>query len=315
MKILIVDDVHPILLERLEEKGYTTDYQPRIQPEKIIQKIPDYEGMVIRSKMQVGHELINRAVKLKVIARMGSGMENIDVEQAHARGIICLNSPEGNKDAVGEHALGLLLGLFNKIPAANDQVKKGIWNREAHRGTELKGKTIGIIGYGNTGSAFAEKLKGLGVNILAYDKYKFDYAEDQVNESTMEELYNQADVLSLHIPLSPETKNLVDQRFISRFRKPLWLLNTSRGEIVNTEDLVSLLHNGKIMAAALDVLEYESSSFEALHQADNLPRHFSDLCRMERVILTPHVAGWTHESYRKLSEITAIKMLRYLSRS
>lgn len=313
MNILIVDNVHPILMERLEEQGYATDYQPDIQPEQIMKKISDYEAMVIRSKMQVGRDLINRAAQLKVIARMGSGMENIDVDLAHSRGIVCLNSPEGNKDAVGEHALGLLLGAINRIPAANNQVKQGIWNRDANRGTELKGKTVGIIGYGNTGSAFAEKLRGLGVTILAYDKYKFDYAGQEVRESTMEELYDGADILSLHVPLTRETKHLVNHTSISRFRKPLILINTSRGGVVHTQDLVRNLHNGKIPAAALDVLEYESSSFEALHQADNLPRHFRDLANMEQVILSPHVAGWTHESYRKLSEITAIKMLRHLS--
>ncbi|MBS3807587.1 MAG: hypothetical protein KGY60_08805 [Bacteroidales bacterium] len=313
MNILIVDDVHPILMERLEEQGYAADYQPNIQPKQIMKKIGDYEAMVIRSKMRVGPDLINQATKLKVIARMGSGMENIDVDLAHSRGIVCVNSPEGNKDAVGEHALGLLLAAINRIPAANNQVKQGIWNREANRGTELKGKTVGIIGYGNTGSAFAEKLRGLEVNILAYDKYKFDYAGQEVRESTMEELYDETDILSLHVPLTRETKHLVNHAFISRFRKPLTLINTSRGGVVNTQDLVGNLHKGKIPAAALDVLEYESSSFEALHQADNLPRHFKELANMEQVILSPHVAGWTHESYRKLSEITAIKMLRHLS--
>ena len=312
MKILIVDDVHPILMERLEEQGHTTDYQPDIQPKEVIQQIPDYEGMVIRSKMQVDGDLINRAAKLKVIARMGSGMENIDIDLAHSRGIVCLNAPEGNKDAVGEHALGLLLGMINRIPPANNQVKQGIWNREANRGTELKGKTVGIIGYGNTGSAFAEKIQGLGVNILAYDKYKFDYGSPLVRECRMEKLYEETDILSLHVPLTPETKHLVNHTFISRFRKPLVLINTSRGGVVCTQDLVSSLSNGKIQAAALDVLEYESSSFESLHQSNDLPRYFRDLANMEQVVLTPHVAGWTHESYRKLSEITAIKMLSHL---
>jgi len=313
MNILIVDDVHPVLMERLEEKGHSTNYQPNIQAEQILREIPEYEGMVIRSKMRVDQDLIDRAAQLKVVARMGSGMENIDVELARSRGILCLNSPEGNKDAVGEHALGLLLGLINKIPAAANQVKKGIWNREANRGMELKGKTIGLIGYGNTGRAFAEKLGGLDVNILAYDKYKFNYAGNHVRESTMEDLYEAADVLSLHVPLTQETKYLVDHAFISRFRKPLVLINTSRGPVVHTKELVSNLHSGKIRGAALDVLEYESSSFEALHQADDMPRHFLELSNMEQVILTPHVAGWTHESYRKLSEILAIKILRHFN--
>ena len=314
MRILIVDDVHPVLLKRLQEKGHTTDYQPNIRPEQVLEKIEGYHTLVIRSKMRVDRELIDQAEALKVIARMGSGMENIDVEYAGTRGIACLNSPEGNKDAVGEHALGLLLGVINRIPPANDQVKKGIWNRQANRGMELMGKTVGIIGFGNTGSAFAEKLQGLGVNILAYDKYKFNFARDGITESSMEELFDAADIVSLHVPLTSETKYLVNHPFIASFRKPLVLINTSRGEVVHTRDLVKNLQSGKVRAAALDVLEYESSSFEALHRTHQLPQYLDALSQMEQVILTPHVAGWTHESYHKLSEITAIKILRQFNK-
>ena len=312
MKILIVDPVHRIMIDKLEEKGFQVSYQPEISPRGIQDQIETYEGLVIRSKMVIDQDVIDRAVNLRFIGRVGSGMENIDQGYAGKKNILCFNSPEGNRDAVGEHALGLLLSLINRIPVANRDVRSGIWDREANRGTEIKGKTIGIIGYGHTGSAFAEKLIGLGTNIIAYDKYKFNYGSSLVKEKTMEALFDEADVLSLHVPLTSETHYLVNNRFLKRFRKPILLINTSRGQVVQTEDLVENLKSGKITGAALDVLEYESHTFEELHKARELPRPLMDLARMDQVILTPHVAGWTHESYRKLSEIIANKILSNL---
>ncbi len=311
MKILIVDQVHPILTERLEEKGHHPEYRPSIGPDEIRRSIGDYQGLVIRSKMHIDRELIDRAGQLQFIVRMGSGMENIDFPYAHSRDIACMNTPEGNRDAVGEHALGLLLGLMNRMGAASQEVKSGIWKREANRGTELKGKTIGIIGFGNTGSAFARKISGLDCHILACDKYKFNYGGHHVKETTMKNIFDQADVLSLHVPLTQETRYLVNNNFMEKFRKPIALINTSRGAVVNTSHLVDNLHKGKVLAAGLDVLEYESSTFEELHQNQDLPGHLRELADMDQVMLTPHVAGWTHESYYRLSEIAAIKILRY----
>ncbi len=311
MKVFIVDPVHPVLMEKLEQAGFAPDYQPRIEAGEIGKKIPHYQGIVVRSKVKVDHGLIDRGGHLKFIARVGSGMENIDRRYAESKGIVCLNSPEGNRDAVGEHALGLLLSLINQIPRANGHVKGGQWDREAHRGMEIKGRTLGLIGYGHTGSAFAGKLAGLGVNTIAWDKYKFDYSSQVVKEKALSGLFDEADVLSLHVPLTTETHYMVNDAFLRQFRKPLILINTSRGAVVNTADLVKNLKSGQVKAAALDVLEYESSDFEGLHQSGKLPQHFRELSEMPQVILTPHVAGWTHESYYKLSAIIANKIIRH----
>lgn len=315
MKILIVDQVHPVLTERLEEKGHQTEYKPTIGPDEIRRSIGYYHGLVIRSKMHIDRKLIDLAGQLQFIVRMGSGMENIDSRYARSRGIACMNTPEGNRDAVGEHALGLLLGLMNRMGTANNEVKSGIWRRETNRGSEVKGKTVGIIGYGNTGSAFARKITGLDCQILAYDKYLFNYGGHHIQETTMSHIFDQADVLSLHVPLTEETRYLVNNAFIKKFRKPLVLINTSRGGVVNTSDLVDNLHTGKVVAAGLDVLEYESSTFEGLHQNQDLPGHLKELAGMDQVMLTPHVAGWTHESYYRLSETAAIKILQYLGQT
>jgi D-3-phosphoglycerate dehydrogenase len=315
MNILVVDPVHQILLERLQEKGHTVSHCPDIEKDQILREIPAYEGIVLRSKLKIDRELLDRARALRFIGRVGSGMENIAVGLARQKNIICLNSPEGNRHAVGEHALGLLLAMINKIPLANCQVKAGHWDREANRGSEIMGRNIGIIGYGHTGSAFAEKLAGLGASVMAYDKYKFNYAGARVQEKTLEALFDQADVLSLHVPLTHETRYMVDESFLKRFRKPLMLINTSRGEVIKTSDLVKQLEKGKVRAAALDVLEYESKTFENLHQQKDLPASFSKLTQMDQVILTPHVAGWTHESFRKVAEIIANKILHHFGPS
>ena len=244
---------------------------------------------------------------LKFIARSGAGMENIDLNYCNQKNIVCFNSPEGNRDAVAEHALGMLLSLFNKIHIADNEIRNGKWNREKNRGIELSGKTIGIIGYGNTGSAFAERLKGFNVNILVFDKYKKKYGNSFVKERSMKKIFAEADVLSLHIPLTEETKYLVNDAFIKKFKKKLFLINTSRGPIVKTDDLVKNLKRGKILGACLDVIEYEEGSFEKMEDGSA----FEFLKKSENVILTPHIAGWTVESYRKLSQILADKIKRH----
>ena len=311
MRVLVIDPVHEILMEHLSEKGYTIEYVPDITKEAVVERIGDYQGLILRSKMVVDQTVLEAAEKLWFIGRIGSGMENIDVQLARTKKIQCFNSPEGNRDAVGEHALGLLLSLMNKIPRSDREVKSGQWNREANRGSELKGRTVALIGYGNTGSSFARKLSGLEVHTIAFDKYRYGYSGSYVQEKNMEEVFDQADVLSLHVPLTDETRYLVDDAFIRQFRKPFILINTSRGGVVKTSELIPHLKEGKIRAAGLDVLEYESKTFEKLHSLKDLPPHFRELTRMEQVILTPHVAGWTHESYRKLSDVMACKILRH----
>ena len=233
-------------------------------------------------------------------------MENIDVDYAVRRGIRCLNSPEGNRDAVGEHALGMLLSLMDHIVVADRQVRYGHWLREANRGDEIKGKTVGIIGYGNMGSAFSQRLKGFEANVISYDKYKKDYSDGNTRETAMEELFEECDILSLHIPLTEETDGMVDDAFLKRFRKNIRLINTARGKIVRTGDLVKNMVSGKVIGAALDVLEYEDTSFEAL--AEDLPAELSYLTASDRVILTPHIAGWTHESNIKLATVLVEKI-------
>lgn len=298
-KVLLVDDVHPYLIQRLESNGLLCHYQPNFTYEQTQKVIADYVGLVIRTKFKVDEKLIAQAHQLKFIARAGAGMDNIDVLSAEKKNISCLNAPEGNRDAVAEHAIGLLLALANKIASADKQVRNAVWDREANRGWEIGGKTIGIIGFGNTGSALAKKLSGFGMNILAYDKYKTGFA----HESDMSTVFSEADILSLHIPLTAETKQLVNADFLSRFKKPLVLLNTSRGEIVHTTELLSALKTKKIIAAGLDVLEDEK-----FPTATN-NTWFNELKNMENVVLTPHVAGWSRESYQKISEVLAQKIL------
>lgn len=312
MKALIIDSVHTILNEKLNMAGITCDYLPKIEKRKVFEIIADYEILILRSKLIVNKALIDIAKKLKIIGRVGAGMENIDTEYAQRIGIKCINSPEGNRNAVGEHCLGMLLSLSNKFKKSNTEIKAGIWEREKNRGFELANKTIGIIGYGNMGSAFAEKLKGFNCKILSYDKYKNNYGNNLVKESSLEELFEEADVLSLHVPLTDETEFMVENNFINRFKKKIVLLNTARGKVVKTADLVDSLKTGKIIAVGLDVLEYEDYSFENFFSKE-LPDDFKYLCNQDNVILTPHIAGWTIESKVKLSEVIADKIIAYLS--
>ena len=306
-KILIVDDTHPLLIDKLTQAGFICKYEPTISRKEIIETISDYYGLVIRSKTKIDKPLLDKARNLKVIGRYGAGIENIDINYAKKKNIICVNAPGGNRNAVAEHEIGLLFALLNKICIANTQVKSGIWDRNNNWGQEIEGKTIGIIGYGNTGSTFSRKLQGFDVEILAYDKYKTNFSNNYVQASPLEILFEKADVLSLHIPLTPETNNMVNLPFIDKFKKPFILLNTSRGQIVNTQDLIVALKSKKITAAALDVLAYEKLNFESMYAVEN--KTLKELLTFNNVILTPHIAGWTYESYEKLARVLAYKII------
>ncbi|NCC73818.1 MAG: hydroxyacid dehydrogenase [Sphingobacteriia bacterium] len=306
-KVLFIDTVHPLIGQELESMGFQCDYFENYLLPDYERIIHDYEGIIIRGKIRLDEKLLGKAQKLKFIARVGAGMENIDIEFAEKNGITCLNAPEGNRDAVGEHALGMLLMLLNHLRRADQEVRRGVWIREGNRGVEIQGKTIGIIGYGNMGSAFAQRLAGFDATVLAYDKYKFGYSSSFVRESTLEELMEFADILSLHVPLTDETIWMVDDDFISKFKKPIWLINTSRGKVVRTASLVSGLKTGKVLGAALDVLEYEKLSFEDIDRA-NLPEDFKYLIQSDQVVLSPHIAGWTHESNEKMAKVIIDKI-------
>lgn len=311
MKILFIDSNHSILHETLQKAGHTCDLNYDWTKEEILKNIHLYDGIVIRSKIKITKEIIDKAVRLKFIARAGAGMENIDVIYAESKGIKCFHAPEGNKDAVAEHAVGMLLALFNNLCRANAEVRQGKWIREGNRGIELMGKTVGIIGYGNMGSAFAQRLKGFGVKLLVYDKYKNNFGTDTIIESTMDRIFEEADVISLHTPLTDETHFLINDGFINTFKKNIFIINTARGKSLNTADLVVNLKSGKVRGACLDVLEYEAVSFENL-DSSALPEPFLYLIHSDKVILSPHVAGWTVESNQKIAQVLAEKILRLM---
>jgi len=310
-KILFVDNSHPILAEILTKNGFQCDYFPDYQRNEFIKIIDNYIGIIIRSKIKIDKEILNKASNLKIIGRVGAGMESIDLEYAAQKGVICLNSPEGNRDAVGEHALAMLLCLFNNLKRADLQMREGIRDREGNRGIEIKGKTIGIIGYGNMGSAFAQRLKGFECNVIAYDKYKCGFGNEFVKEVGIDELFDKTDILSLHVPLTEETYYMFDEYFINQFKKGFYLINTARGPVVKTKSLVEYLKIGKIKGACLDVIEYEQSSFEEI-QSDNLPDAYLYLTKSENVLLSPHIAGWTVESKFKLAKVLADKIIEHL---
>ncbi len=299
-KVLFIDNAHPTLQQGLEKLGFQCDYFPDFQYDDFSRIIGQYEGVIIRSKIKVDEEMLNAAHKLEFIGRVGAGMENIDVAAAEKLGVRCLNAPEGNRSAVGEHALGMLLMLFNHLKRGDAEVRRGLWLREENRGVEIEGKTVGIIGYGNMGGAFARKISGFGARVLAYDKYKTDFSDRYVSEVSLDELFVETDILSLHVPLTEETRYMINSNFINKFLKNFWLINTSRGKVVRTKDLVASLKLGKVSGACLDVLEFERLSFEDL-KADKLPKAFSELIKMQNILLSPHVAGWTHESNLKLA--------------
>jgi D-3-phosphoglycerate dehydrogenase len=309
-KILIIDSIHPVFKKIVEENAFLCDDGMKLTKDEIILQINNYIGIAIRSRFKIDKDFLSHAEHLKFIARAGAGMENIDVKYATSKGIASLNSPEGNRDAVGEHAIGLLLSLFNNLNKADREVRKGIWLREENRGVELQEKTVGIIGFGNTGSSFAKKLSGFESKLLTYDKYvnidsvKFSF----VQQVSLEQIFEASDIISFHIPLNAETKYLVNDEFINRFKKDIYIINTSRGKILNTADLVKNLKTGKVQGACLDVLEYESTSFENFDAYD-LPDPMKYIMNSENVILSPHIAGWTFESNEKMARILAEKVL------
>lgn len=309
-KILLIDTMHPVFSELLLKEGFKIVDATSFSKEKILEEIGSYEGVAIRSRIVFDKECIDKATGLRFIARAGAGMESIDVEYAESKSVWCLNSPEGNRDAVGEHAVGMILSLLNRLHIADKQIRSGMWIREKNRGYELGGKTIGIVGYGNMGSSFAKRIKGFGVNILAYDKYKINYSDDYVREASMLEIFSESDVLSLHLPLTSETKYLVNDAFIKSFQKPIYIINTARGKILDTKSLVKNIKSGKVLGAALDVLEYEKHSFEAvLSETKDMPEPLEYLLQSEAVILSPHIAGWSFESSQKIAQVLVNKIL------
>lgn len=303
-KILIVDDLHPAFKESAIAMGYEVNDQPLITRAETLAVIADYDGIAVRTKFLIDKELLSAATKLKFVARAGAGLDNIDEAFAKEKHIELLNAPEGNMDAVGEHATGLLLALMNNFRRADIEVRNGVWDREGSRGFELKGKTVGIIGYGFMGKSFAKKLAGFEVNVIAYDKYKTGFTDAYAKEVSMEEIVKQSDVLSLHIPLTAETRQMVDDEYLLHFRKPIFFINTARGEVVNTKAVLNAIAANKILGAGLDVLEVEK--FPAL----GTQNWYQELANSDKVILTPHVGGWTFDSYRKISEVLAEKLNR-----
>ncbi len=302
-RILIVDDVHEVLLTKLEQANLPFDYRPDMQKADAAAIIQRYTGLVIRSKFQVDSAFIDRAAHLRFIARSGAGLDNIDEDYALAKNIQLLPANEGNRDAVGEHMIGMLLSLLNNLNRGHREISGGFWKRGENRGYELKGRTVAIIGYGHNGQAMAKKLSGFEVNVIAYDKYKTGFSDQYVTEVSMEEVVKQAEVLSFHIPLTRETKNMVDREYLFHFRKPFFLLMGARGGIVDIPAVLHYLDEGKILGAAFDVLPVEK--FPALAEQP----WFSNLSSRDNVLLSPHVAGWTFESYYKLSAILADKII------
>ncbi len=301
MKILHLDTNHPLLINQLNDLGYTNDEDYTSSKQEVENKIQLYDGFIIRSRFSIDKSFLDKATNLKFIGRVGAGLENIDCEYAASKKIELIAAPEGNRNAVGEHSLGMLLSLFNKLNKADKEVRNGKWLREENRGIELDGKIVGLIGYGNMGKSFAKKLRGFDVEVLCYD-IKPNVGDENCTQVSLQELQEKADVLSLHTPQTELTKNMINSDLINGFNKPFWLINTARGKSVVTKDLVNALKNGKILGAGLDVLEYEKSSFENLFSDDKMPEAFKYLINSENVILSPHVAGWTIESKEKLAQ-------------
>lgn len=304
MKVLIIDDVDSLLIGGLEKIGYSVTYNPTITRAEIIQSIAPYQVLVVRTKTQIDKEIIEAGFHLKFIARAGSGLDNIDLDFAQQKGIQCFNAGEANADAVGEHTLGMLLSLLRNLAKADFEVRNKVWDREGNRGFELNGKTIGIIGFGNTGKAFAKKLSGFDVKVMAYDKYLTNYSNKFAREATLEQIFEESDILSLHIPLTFETKNWVSGKFLNRFKKNIYLLNMCRGEVVNMPETIDLMGSGKLLGLCLDVLENEKLTTLSNQQQ----KDFDYLINNKKVLLSPHIAGWTFESYVKIAQTLLSKL-------
>ena len=307
MKILLLDKNHPLITEQLSEKGFVLEEDFSSSYEQVLEKIHLYEGVIIRSRIPLDAHFLEKAKNLKFIARVGAGMENIDIAKAQKLGIKLINSPEGNKDAVAEHVIGTLLVLMNRLFISSNEVKKGIWLREENRGEEILGKTFGIIGYGNMGKAVAKRLSGFGCKTIFYD-IKPNLSDESATQVSLQELQENADILSLHTPLTEDTLYMIDEEFISKMKKNFYFINTARGKNLKTSALVNALKSGKIKGACLDVLEYEKTSFENLEMKNE---DLEYLLNSEKAIITPHIAGWTHESKIKLAQVIVDKILAF----
>jgi D-3-phosphoglycerate dehydrogenase len=305
--ILHIDSNHPLLWNQLDQAGFVNHEDFTSSKAEIEAKIHNYQGIVIRSRFKIDKAFLDKATNLKFIARVGAGLESIDCEYAQSKGIALIAAPEGNRNAVAEHSLGMILSLFNNLNQADAEIRAGHWNRESNRGHELDGKTVGIIGYGNMGKAFAKKLRGFEVDVLCYDIQE-NVGDENARQVEFAEFQEKVNVLSLHIPWTPETDKMVDATFINGFAKPLWIINTSRGKNIVTADLVAALQSRKVLGAGLDVLEYEKLSFETLFQDATTPEAFQYLLNAKNVILTPHIAGWTFESHERLAQVIVDKI-------
>ena len=307
MNIIHLDNNDPLLVDQLKSLGHNNIIDVKSSKTEIEKTIHFYDGIVIRSRFKIDKSFIDKATNLKFIARVGAGLESIDVDFAKKKGIHLISAPEGNRNAVGEHTLGMLLALLNKIRLADLSVRSGNWLRETNRGVELDGKIVGIIGYGNMGKAFAKKLKGFNVQVLCYD-IKDNLGDENAKQVTLQELQNNINILSLHTPETKDTIGMINSQFISNFSNPFWLLNTARGSSIVTKDLVKALRNNKVLGAGLDVLEYENSSFESLFTAGHQPDSMEYLIKSDKVLLSPHIAGWTIESQKKLAQVIVDKI-------
>jgi D-3-phosphoglycerate dehydrogenase / 2-oxoglutarate reductase len=301
---LIADRMHLSIVPMLEAIGIQPDYQPEIKRDEILGIIGKYDGIILRSKTFIDSEFLARAERLKFIGRAGAGLDLLDLKEIRKRNIQIINAPEGNRDALAEHAMGLLLSMLNKICVANSQVKSGIWDREGNRGVELKGKNVALMGFGYMGRAFAQRLSSFGCRVMAYDKYKSYFYNEFVKICSLEEIFEEADILSVHVPLTEETEYIIDEEFLNKFRKSIYFLNTARGEMIKLSVLQQAIQSGKIIGAALDVLENEK--LDKLTQEQKSA--FDFLQKSDKVIFTPHVAGWTHESYKKINEVLVEKL-------
>jgi len=311
-KILLIDEPHPFLAQSLEEMGFDCAYHYRTPRAEVLSALHDCQGILVRSRLSIDKALMDAAPQLEFVARYGVGTEHIDLSYAAQKNIAVFTSPEGSRDTVAEHAMGMLLMLMNKLGKADQEVRHNQWLREPNRGVEIKGKTVGILGYGNMGQAFAQRLAGFECKaVIAYDKFKSNYGNTYAQAVELEELWDQSDILSIHIPFLPENRYFIDGAFLDRFRKPVYLINTARGTVLNTADLVDRLQNGRLNGAALDVIEYEELSFTKL-DLEQLPAPFQYLKTSDRVVLSPHIAGWSHESKLGHAQVLAEKIAAFI---
>lgn len=307
MKVLHLEENHPNLIEGLDALGIKNDLAFNDSLSEVLNKIGSYDGLILRSKFTIDKEFLLHAKNLKFIGRVGSGLENIDIQAVQKMNIHLISSPEGNRNAVGEHCLGMLLGLMNNLKAGHESIKSGQWDREGNRGWELNGKTLGIIGYGNTGKSFAQIISGFEVTTLCYDILP-NMGDENAYQVTIDELMANSQVISIHTPQTKITEGMINYKFIKKMKYPFWLLNTARGSAVKTEDLVLGLKSGKIIGAGLDVLEYETKSFSSIFDKEKIPPALKYLIQAKNVILSPHVGGWTHESHVKLASTIVEKV-------